>query len=349
MKNTLRMILCVAFLLRVWVPVQAAPGDSAGVTPCEKRVIDSAGRAVAVPQAMRRVVITCYGGAAQEVAVLGAADSIVAMPSERTFPQFSKMYPRLGDATDAGSFDNINLERILALQPDMVIAGVVSPQGNRKIASLGIPVFVVAVGRADIGLLLREFRSVGALLGAEKRAADLAAYWQAKLALIEERLSSLPAARRKKVFYTSHGSASPLSTGGRSSWGHHFITAAGGINVAASVGPSREVTVEQVLLWNPDVIIVSHSRTPDNPVTAILQDPKLKNVKAVGDEAVFRCPVGAFWWDRPSPEAILGILWLSRTLYPEVMADIDLKEETRWFYRHFHGHALADADFEAFF
>lgn len=350
-KNIPWTVLCAVLLLGLWAVSQgqAAPVKSAGPYAGQRTVIDSAGRAVVIPRTIERIVITCYGGAAHEVAVLGAADKIVAQPADRKFRQFLTMYPRLRGVTDAGSFNNINLEQILTLRPDMVIAGVVSPQGNRKIEHLGIPVFVVAVGRADVDLLLREFRTVGEVLGAEERAEALVAYWREKLALIEKRLSSVPAAGRKTVFYTSHGSASPLSTGGRQSWGHHFITAGGGVNVAASLAFSQELTVEQLLLWNPDVIIVSNTQTIQSPVAAIKADPKLKNIQAVKEGAIYPCPIGAFWWDRPSPEAILGILWLSQTLYPEVMADLDLKEEARLFYRQFYDHELTEAEDKAFF
>ncbi len=44
-------------------------------------------------------------------------------------------------------------------------------------------------------------------------------------------------------------------------------------------------------------------------------------------------PIGAFWWDRPSPEAPLGFMWMATTLYPEYTKDIDLKKETKEFYK----------------
>jgi iron complex transport system substrate-binding protein len=225
-----------------------------------KTFIDSAGRTVTVPHPPRRIVITCYGGASHEVAVLGGADKIAAQPSDRRFRQFLKMYPELNGIKDVGSFNNVNLEEILSIRPDLVISGIVSPQGNAKIERLGIPVFVVNVGRADIESLLQEFRTVGALLGGEKKAGELISFWRKRLSLVEERLATVPASKRKKVFYTSHGSSSPLSTGGHLSWGHHFIAASGGVNVAESLGFSQELTVEQLLLWNPDVLILSNTQ-----------------------------------------------------------------------------------------
>jgi iron complex transport system substrate-binding protein len=68
----------------------------------------------------------------------------------------------------------------------------------------------------------------------------------------------------------------------------------------------------------------------------------------VKENAVYCCPVGAFWWDRPSPEAILGIMWLAKTLYPKAMSDIDIKKETKWFFERFYKYSLTDKEYESF-
>ncbi|BBO93397.1 hypothetical protein [Desulfosarcina ovata] len=65
--------------------------------------------------------------------------------------------------------------------------------------------------------------------------------------------------------------------------------------------------------------------------------------------ALFACPIGTFWWDRPSPEAILGILWLAKTLYPRQMEAMSIKTETKRFFSRFYHYALSDAEFNAFF
>ena len=62
----------------------------------------------------------------------------------------------------------------------------------------------------------------------------------------------------------------------------------------------------------------------------------------------YAAPVGTFWWDRPSPESILGILWLAQKLYPEQFADFDLEAESRTFYRTFYGHLIDHAQFMRF-
>jgi iron complex transport system substrate-binding protein len=310
-------------------------------------ITDAAGRKTRIPRSVGRVVITCYGGATQEVSVLGGADTIIAQPSTQRFPQLLKMYPRFTATPDAGSFDTVNIEHIIALKPDLVIAGITSLRGNKKIEDAGIPVVTVAIGRADIDGLLKEFSVMGRVFGTEKRADALVSYWKERLSYIRKRVSGMPGRKRKKVFYM--GSEAPLSTEGRLWWGQHFISAAGGVNVSRDIGQARQVTVEQLLVWNPDVIVMPNNRSPPSTGSAIKGNHRMRNVKAVKDNRVYACPVGAFWWDRPSPEAILGILWLAKILYPEQMRSLDLKKETMLFYKKFYTYSLSAAEYESFF
>lgn len=117
-----------------------------------------AGKNVKLPASIDRVIVTCYGGASHELAVLGAGDKIVAQPSMQRFPQLVKMMPRFKDLPDPGSFDNVNIEAILKLNPDLVVASVTSTKGNQKIEEAGIPVITVSTGVADIDALKKSSR-----------------------------------------------------------------------------------------------------------------------------------------------------------------------------------------------
>lgn len=340
------MVMLVLFFHAISPSIALARGMNAPAAS-SRTVVDAIGRKVALPEVIRGVVITCYGGVTHEVSVMGAADRIVAQPSMRRFPNLLKMYPRFAVTEDAGSFENVSIERIMTLKPDLVIAGITSPRANRKIESLGIPVVTAAIGRADIDALLNEFRMMGKVLGTEKRAAELVSFWKERLSFIRKRVSGIPVSKRKRVFYM--GSESSLSTDGRLWWGQHFISAAGGVNVAADIGPARQVTVEQLLVWNPDVIVMHTDTGLLSAARPAKDNPRMKNVKAVKDNRVYPCPVGAFWWDRPSPEAILGIMWLAKTLYPERMKGLDLRKETVSFYKRFYDYGLSGGEYGSFF
>lgn len=340
------IVMLVLFFNAISPSIALARGMNA-LGASSRTVVDAVGRKVVLPDVIRGVVITCYGGVTHEVSVLGVADRIVAQPSMRRFPYLLKMYPRFAATADAGSFENVSIERIMTLKPDLVIAGITSPRANRKIESLGIPVVTAAIGRADIDTLLNEFRMMGKVFGKERRAAELVSFWKERLSFIRKRVSGIPVSKRKRVFYM--GSESSLSTDGRLWWGQHLISAAGGVNVAADIGPARQVTVEQLLVWNPDVIVMHTDTDPVSAGMTIKDNSRMRNVKAVKDNRVYPCPVGAFWWDRPSPEAILGIVWLAKTLYPERMKGLDLKKETVSFYKRFYDYGLSGGEYGSFF
>ena len=80
-----------------------------------------------------------------------------------------------------------------------------------------------------------------------------------------------------------------------------------------------------------------------------MSDERIQNMAAITQGEVYKCPTGAFWWDRPSPESPLFLMWLAKTLYPEYTQDIDLKGETKAFFQQFYQYDLSDEEYESFF
>jgi iron complex transport system substrate-binding protein len=322
------------------------PTTSATAVMSQTRTItDMMGNTVEVPVTLNRIAITCCGGATHEVMTMGGADTIVAQPAKCIMPQLKVMQPSFSDVTDAGSFDEVNVEQIIALHPDVVIASVTSEKGNTKIRESGIPVVTVMTGRGNMSLMKSEFAMIGQLLGRESNAKSLLSYWDAKLALVNERVSTIPQDQRKKVYYmlgkTTH-------TNGGGWWGQEYITAAGGINVAEELGTNRDTSVEQVIKWNPDVIILSSNEGTFISIGDVKNNTQLSSIAAIKNNQIYECPIGSFWWDRPSPESPLGILWLAKSLYPDKFSDIDLKTETQNFYKTYYGYSLSDAEYGKF-
>ena len=83
-------------------------------------------------------------------------------------------------------------------------------------------------------------------------------------------------------------------------------------------------------------------------ISDVADNEQLQGINAVENNEIYLCPVGTFWWDRPAPEAILGIIWLAKTLYPEQLADIDLEAMTKSFYRQFYDYELTSEEYEDF-
>ncbi|MEL7564256.1 MAG: ABC transporter substrate-binding protein [Dehalobacterium sp.] len=302
--------------------------------------IDAEGREISFPEKIEKIAITCNGGTTHEVAIFGGADKIVAQPSMANFPQLLKMYPRFKDVINAGSFDDVNIEQLMQQEPDIILVGISSKKGNSLIEESGLPTYTMLIGWAAIDTLKQEFLNIGRMLDNEDQAQALVQHWNDTLSGLAETLAKIPENERKKVYYTGK----TITKANAGDWGRAWIAGAGGI-FAIPENVSGDISVEQVLQWNPDVIITQGG----NGTADLLGDDRIKDIKAIKNKEVYECPIGAFWWDRPSPEATLGFLWLAKTIYPEYTQDIDLKQQTKDFYKEFYNYDLSDEEYTSFF
>lgn len=308
----------------------------------ERRVvIDAVGREVEIPEKLDKLAITCQGGTHQELTILGASDRIVAMPSTKRFPQLEKMFPHYTEITDAGAFDDVNIEEMVKAAPDFIFVGQSAKEGNAKLEEAGFPVYNMLIGWADVESLKQEFLNVGMILGEEEKAQQLVDYWNEKIAMVEEAVSKVPESERKMVYYCGNEITKANSTG----WTWPLIETAGGIS-ALPEGAKGDVNLEDVLKWNPDVIITQGGQ---NNAADLLADERIQEMTAIAEGQVYQCPIGAFWWDRPSPESPLAFMWLAKTLYPSYTKSIDLKAETMEFFQEFYQYQLSDEEYNAFF
>lgn len=333
------MVLSLAVVLLVLSGCSSTKAESAG-TEQKSTVTDAAGREITFPENIDKIAITCNGGTTHEVAIFGGADKIVAEPSMEKFPQLLKMYPQLKNATNAGSFDDINVEQLMATQPNIALVGITSAKGNALIEGVGIPTYTMLIGSAGVDNLKQEFLNVGHMLNNDKKAEALVKHWNDTLGDLDKIVSKIPESERKTVYYTGK----VITKANAGEWGRSWIEGAGGI-FAVPKDVTGDISVEQVMEWNPDVIVTQGG----NGTADLLGDARIQDMNAIKNNQVYECPIGAFWWDRPSPEATLGFLWLAKTLYPEYTKDIDLKKETKDFFKAFYEYNLSDEEYNAFF
>ena len=307
-------------------------------------VIDATGKQVMVPENIERVVITCQGGTTHEAVIFGGADKIVAEPSMKRFPQLLRMFPELNDVTDGGSFDDINIETIAATAPDIALCGVSSDKGNAQIEEIGIPVYVMLIGWAGVESLKQEFLNVSHLFGNDERGQELVDYWDEKLGLIAERVAALPEEERAKtVYYISKPDITKANTG---DWGRNWLDACGVTFAVPEEDLNGDITAEKAIGWDPDYIVIQGG---NGDVSELLNEPTVQDMKAIQSGEVHICPIGGFWWDRPSAEAPLAFLWLAQITHPGYFDDIDLEQETVDFFKRFYNYDLPQEEYESFF
>jgi iron complex transport system substrate-binding protein len=204
----------------------------------------------------------------------------------------------------------------------------------------GIP-YLLLDGRIDA--VPGALRLLGRVLGEEKRGAMLAEYYENALRDIKERVSRTKPEERPRVYY-GRGPAG-LQTGLAGSINVEVLGYLGARNVADdSKGGLAQVSLEQVLAWNPEVILTSDP----NFYAAVWKDARWQNVAAVKSKRVHLSPHLPFgWFDfPPGANRLLGMYWAGKLLYPAAFPE-DLRPRVIEFHRHFYHQPPTAAQLEA--
>ena len=322
-----------------------AQSPSAAVpAPVTRQITDAAGRIVAIPATVNRVADPWHANNAM-VLMLGGADKLVATTNQaRDQPWLRRLYPRIDEVPAAfNAAGEVNIETLVGVHPDVILMayGGTLPHWMDAVESYHIP--VVMLPNESLEGLKTTVRMTGTVLGERESrvAAEYIRYFDENIQKVTQITSKLAQSERPKVLHT----ATPgiLTIDGRRSVIDDWINVAGGVNAADVVGVGRPATMEQVVVWNPDVIIVGTAPNQQNR-QAILDDPRWREIKAVRDGKVFANPSGAYLWDRHSAEAALQVLWAAKLLHPARFADLDVNSETKQFYARFFHHVLTDAE-----
>ena len=306
--------------------------------PATRTVVDMKGAEVEIPYEVNTYIIDTGLSHNSVVAMLDGAEGILS--SRMTPDTFPWMYVVCENMYKAEVFTTaIELEEAVALQPDVIFGGVT--EGVREsFASVGIPYIDVSFTTYDT--MIQCIKMTAEVLGEDAVAVADAyvEYLEEKIAQVNERVSALDESQRKTVV---HGlSMYNLSVDGANTIIDEWINAAGGINAAAedTTGNSQAISLEQLLAWDPDVIITGTA----GEVEAILSDPNWAALTAVKNGDVYCNPTGIFYWDRYGVEEVLQFQWCAKLLYPELFEDLDITQEVKDFYEKFLHYDLSDEE-----
>src|SRR5262245_19568248 len=236
-----------------------------------------------------------------------------------------------------------NLEVVLALKPDLILdVGSVNPTyvslADRVQQQTGIP-YALLDGRFE-GIPL-SYRTLGALIGRREQGEGLARNAEDTMKTVTQRVGPIPLDRRPRVYYARGPRGLETGLGGSLNVETIELVAQ---NVAGGTrGGLANVSIEQVLLWNPDVII-----TIDQDFAAnVLRDPAWAPVAAVRAHRVHLSPKLPFGWVDfpPTANRLIGLWWLAKILYPDLFPE-DLRALTHEFYARFYHVTPSDAQIE---
>ena len=342
MKINNKLFLLLIFLLSLSFTTQA-----------ERTFTDQIGREVKVPDKVDRIVVLQHQ-TLNLLVQMNATDKIVGVMSnwkQQLGSNYARLAPELSNKASLGDLTHVDAEKLVALHPQVVFVTNYAPQEMiDKISSLGIPAVAISLRHDDDGErnklnpvmadeeqayvkgLYEGIMLIGNIINKPEEAKALIKATENGRRMVSNRLQLLPEEQRVRAYM-----ANPeLTTYGSGKYTGLMMKHAGAINVAAStIKGFKQVSIEQVIEWNPQVIFVQN-RYPA-VVNEIQSSPQWQVIDAVKNHCVYLMPEYAKAWGYPMPEAMgIGELWMAKKLYPEKFNDVDMHKIVNGWYRTFY-------------
>jgi len=312
-------------------------------------ITDMANRTIEVPASIESVIAT--SPPMTVVVYMIAPEKLVGLNFNWTPEEITYVPEKYQNISVIGGWfgrQDGNYEEMISVNPDIVIEGSMGSVSldtiNERQKKFGeIPV-VGVTDASNVTKIEDSIKFTGKLLGNEDTSNKLVEFLNYYLDKIKEVDSTIEDSERVTVYYANGPEG--LETGPVGSSHSQLIDLCGGINVAdlpSNDGGRRvEVSIEQVIKWNPEVIITVNPTFYKN----VYNDPKWANIDAVKNKRVYLSPTSPFkWFDQPpGANVIIGIPWTAKILYPEKYTDINMKEVTKQFYKNFYHYDLSDEE-----
>lgn len=241
---------------------------------------------------------------------LGAADRVAGLTTYCNYP------PETATKETVGGFSikSINLEKIVSLSPDLVVGQASAHEPvKEELEALGLRVVLLPPGGMDQVLL--NIARLGELLEMESAAAGIVDDINARAAVVESKVASIPEERRLKVFWEIWDE--PLMTAGPSTFTADVLRRAGGVNIFSDLDQEwPAVSHEEVVRRNPDVIMASHTHQSKLTDEIVSSRPGWDGISAVRNKRIHL--LNGDIVSRPGPRVIDAMEGIAQALYPEL-------------------------------
>lgn len=319
----------------------------------DRTLTDQLGRQVTLPDHVTRAVVLQHQ-TLNLLVQLNASDDVVGVLSswkKQLGPEFARFMPGIEKLATPGDLTQVNIESLLALHPQVVFVANYAPaEMINQIENAGVPVVAVSLREDAAGEknkmnptmadeetaynngLKQGIRLIGDVVDRKQQAETLIKYTFDARAKFNASVANIPAEKRVRVYMANPD----LNTYGSGKYTGLMMEHAGAMNVAAAtVKGAKQVSLEQVLQWDPQVIFVQ-DRYPE-VVKEIQSDPNWQNIDAVKNHRVWLMPEYAKAWGYPMPEALaIGELWMAKKLYPQQYNNVDVDAQAQDYYTRFY-------------
>jgi iron complex transport system substrate-binding protein len=286
---------------RVFALIAVLPGLTV-VSSSARKATDQTGRSVNIPEKPERL-ISLAPSITETLYALDLGDQLVGDTDYCEYPPEARLKPHVGSVL------NPNLEKIVALRPDLILG---SPEVNRietadRLERLGIPVYGVAAKTVEE--TLNSINDLGRLLGRETQAHDLVTQLRERMTAVEDRVSGQ---RRPKVLFVVW--YRPLMAAGSRTFVGDVIRRAGGISISDDLsGEWPRLSLEEALRRDPDVILFPHTQSFAPALDEFRTLPGWKEFRAVKNHRLHFVSDAIV---RPSPRLVDALEEVAAILHP---------------------------------
>ena len=345
MKKQIAIVLILSLLLSfAGCGKTAAPEESATETVV---FTDDCGRDVELPADISRIVAT--GPLSQIVLYTLAPDMFVGLAAkwsssaEGIVPEEYRNLPYFGQLYNTA---NLNVEELALADPQVIIdIGRVMSSGSEDMDTLqqqtGIPtIFLEATNEA----LPQTYRSLGMLLGREEEAEKLASFCEKVYSRTLSIMEQVGDNKVTALYIKGEGGTNVIPKGSSHAETLDLLTEnLAVVDSPSNKGSGNEVTMEQIALWDPELILFD----ADSIYDTVAQQETWRTLSAVSGQNYLEVPEGPWnWMGTPSAaQRYLGMIWLTAQLYPEY-CDYNAKAEILEFYELFYHCQLTEQQYE---
>ena len=290
-----------------------------------------AGKPVTVKKPVNNI-IALHSNSAEILKLLKSGDKIVGI--DKYIADDDEFFPDISKLSDVGSMANPDVERILSLDPDIIIAyGSYFTKWTIDLEEKleGTDITLVRLDCYKPETMSDDIIKLGYILNKNDEAEEFIDWYEGYLSTVNDRVETLTEDEKPRVYVEGYDAYKTYSRGAGA---HQACIMAGGINIAADLsGSYPEVDPEWVMTENPDVIFkvvssthISGGYEEDDPSEmkavwdAIMNRPELANVTAVRDKKVYLIHTGGTWND---PKYFIGLIYLGKWFYPDLFEDLD--------------------------
>lgn len=277
-------------------------------------ITDSLGEEIKLEEKPTRI-ISLSPNMTEVLFAVGAGENVVGVTSFADYPQEATEVDVIGSITEP------NIEKIITMEPDVVIASSVNKMETiERLKELNVK--VVGFSANNVDKAIENIKTIAKLTGNQEKGEEIVTEMYIKIGeitnLVEEHLENN---EKRKVFYEIWND--PLYTAGKNNFIDDLINMAGGINIGRlAEGQWPQYNLEKLLVEDPEVYISTpHSAEMKVSKEKIKSREQYQSISAIKNDRVYVIDQDIL--NRPSPRLVKGLALMTKAVFPELSEEVD--------------------------